>query len=341
PTVAIVSNTASVCTGGNATFTASGTNAGTAPAFIWFKNGISQGTGSTFTLTPTNGDQVTAILTVGGSVPNCLSSATASSNVINLTVNPCLKPQVSSITGPAFVPNGTSSVSYTVPSVPGDTYLWTIPAGTSIVGGQGTNSIILAFGSNVIGVLTLTQTNAYGSTSVQLDVQSGSAPTLGTIIGLNAVSPNQTGVTYAVPNDSTTTYQWTVPTGATVTAGQGTNSITVDFGATVAGNIEVIATNPFGTTTATLAISPSVPTDINTSSLGIAFAVYPNPSNGTFYLESAFGEINIFNLQGDLMESRKIGGNSPFGENYPAGVFILQYKNESSLIQTLRLVKIK
>jgi gliding motility-associated-like protein len=50
------------------------------------------------------------------------------------------------------------------------------------------------------------------------------------VTGPTLVCGGQTGVSYTVPAVSGATYTWTVPTGATITSGQGTNSITVTFG---------------------------------------------------------------------------------------------------------------
>lgn len=50
------------------------------------------------------------------------------------------------------------------------------------------------------------------------------------VSGPTLVCGGQTGVTYNVPAVSGATYTWTVPAGATITSGQGTNSITVTFG---------------------------------------------------------------------------------------------------------------
>lgn len=50
------------------------------------------------------------------------------------------------------------------------------------------------------------------------------------ISGAVQVSANASNIVYSVVSDSGSTYQWTVPLGASIVAGQGTNSITVNFG---------------------------------------------------------------------------------------------------------------
>lgn len=69
--------------------------------------------------------------------------------------------------------------------------------------------------------------------------------TPGTITGLAVVCQNQTGVVYSIPAVTyATSYTWTLPNGATITAGAGTASITVSFSANASsGNITVAGAN--------------------------------------------------------------------------------------------------
>ncbi|MCF8464350.1 MAG: gliding motility-associated C-terminal domain-containing protein [Flavobacteriales bacterium] len=61
------------------------------------------------------------------------------------------------------------------------------------------------------------------------------------IQGPTPICENATGNVYSVTNTPGSTYAWTVPAGATITAGQGTNSITVSFG-TTGGQVSVVET---------------------------------------------------------------------------------------------------
>ncbi|MCX6280443.1 MAG: hypothetical protein NTU51_00590 [Bacteroidetes bacterium] len=67
----------------------------------------------------------------------------------------------------------------------------------------------------------------------------------GTITGLATVCQNQTGVIYSIPNIAyATSYAWNLPAGATITAGAGTNTITVWFSSgAVSGNVTVAGSN--------------------------------------------------------------------------------------------------
>lgn len=61
------------------------------------------------------------------------------------------------------------------------------------------------------------------------------------ITGPSDLCANAQGVTYSVINTPGSTYTWTVPAGATIANGQGTNQITVNFGAT-GGTVSVVET---------------------------------------------------------------------------------------------------
>ncbi|MBY0426733.1 MAG: hypothetical protein K2Q22_13925, partial [Cytophagales bacterium] len=74
PGVTIASSATIICSGTGITFTATGLNGGTSPSFAWFRNNISIGTGTTINITPSNGDQITARMTAGGTFPTCLAS---------------------------------------------------------------------------------------------------------------------------------------------------------------------------------------------------------------------------------------------------------------------------
>ncbi len=72
---------------------------------------------------------------------------------------------------------------------------------------------------------------------------------LGAISGSNNVCANQS-TNYSVPAVSgVTTYNWTAPPGATITAGQGTPNITVDWNGAASGDLCVEAVNDCGTGT--------------------------------------------------------------------------------------------
>ena len=95
-------------------------------------------------------------------------------------------------------------------------------------------------------IYTLTASDNAGCVTVSDDVSitmdpNCCDPQTPPIQGPTPLCQNATGNVYSVTNTPGSTYTWTVPAGATITAGQGTNSITVDFGAT-GGQITVVET---------------------------------------------------------------------------------------------------
>jgi len=130
--------------------------------------------------------------------------------------------------------------TYSAPLLPGSVYTWTVTGG-SITDGQGTNRITAYFSS-------------VGTKTISLDVfhdltECGGQATLTAeardkfyLSGTSSACANSTQ-TYSVsgtPNTSGYTWNWTIA-GGTITAGQGTNSITVQWGNGPVGEVLVDA----------------------------------------------------------------------------------------------------
>lgn len=93
---------------------------------------------------------------------------------------------------------------------------------------------------------TLTASDNAGCVTVSDDVsitidQNCCDPQTPPIQGPTPLCENETGTVYSVTYTPGSTYTWTVPTGATIVSGQGTNEITVDWG-TTGGEISVVET---------------------------------------------------------------------------------------------------
>ena len=64
-----------------------------------------------------------------------------------------------SISGAIQVAVSATNITYSVPATTGSTYVWTVPTGATIVSGQGSNSIIVNFGSSS-GTIQVTETTS-------------------------------------------------------------------------------------------------------------------------------------------------------------------------------------
>lgn len=99
PAVSIVVTDDTICAGDGVTFTATPVNGGATPIYQWRVNGINVGPNSnTFNVGGlVNGDVVTCILITSEA---CVTSASATSNAINMVVNPIITPLVTITVSP-------------------------------------------------------------------------------------------------------------------------------------------------------------------------------------------------------------------------------------------------
>jgi hypothetical protein len=202
----------------------------------------------------------TTIQTVSVNYSNENSCTAANASVIEVTVTPLPLP---TITGSASVCAGSYGVSYTTEAQMSD-YNWTISSGGSILSGNGTHEIMVNW--NVAGdhTISVNYTNANGCTSVvpgSLEVEVRALPAeAGSITGTSTVCAGTSGVVYSVPAIANASICfWTLPEGAAIVSGFGTNSITVDFDATAtSGVITVRGANTCGQGIASPAFSVTV-----------------------------------------------------------------------------------
>ena len=157
--------------------------------------------------------------------------------------------------------------TYTVSLVSGVTYNWIAPAGATITGGQGTNSINLLFTASFTspGTLSVSASNSCGAgpssaftISKNIITKPGAIAVSG---GSVKVCPGDTR-TYSVPSVAGITYNWTVPVGAVLNSGQGTSAISASYTAnfTTSGTLKVTANNQCGTSNArVLTVSRNLP----------------------------------------------------------------------------------
>lgn len=190
--------------------------------------------------------------TAGGNVTVQAVNNGGSSLPSSLAITLCQLPAVPGvITGKTTVVQNEMGVNYSIAVVSGATvYNWTVPAGATIVSGQGSTSIIVNFGTSGGSISVHSVNNCGNSALTFLTVLTCQFPaTPGTITGKTTFQPNESGVNYSVAVVSgATRYNWTVPAGASVISGQGTNNITVNFG-TTGGNVSVRSENSCGAST--------------------------------------------------------------------------------------------
>ena len=161
-----------------------------------------------------------------------------------VTVDP-LPLAAGAISGPASVCQGQSGVVLSIaPVMYATSYIWTLPSGCTIVAGSGTGSITVNVSLGATsGTITVTGQNNCGDgtgSTFQLTVKLFPQPA-GPVTGSVSVCQGQQNVSYSTPAiPGANAYAWTVPSGAAITSGAGTNSVAVSFDSTaISGNITV------------------------------------------------------------------------------------------------------
>ncbi|HTB05669.1 MAG TPA: PHB depolymerase family esterase [Bacteroidia bacterium] len=157
------------------------------------------------------------------------------------------------------------------------------------------------------------------------------------ITGSISVSKSASGIVYNVPVTSGSTYTWTVPAGAIIASGQGTNSITVNFG-THSGFVSVTETMKNGCENdpAQLYVTVSTSTGIAEINSHTGMVYYNNAEN-SIHTEnipvSAFKTLHIYNLLGqDCTPVYSTQGNTLFLQKHLTnGMYIISMQDESSL----------
>ena len=214
---------------------------------------------------------------------------------LNINVNP-LPGNAGTISGLTTVCAGAMGIPYsTTPIINAVSYVWTLPAGATIASGAGTSNITVNYAANTTsGTIVVYGNNLCGdgsSSSLVINVNPLPA-TAGMITGENSVCQGVTGVTYSIAIlANTTSYNWTVPSGATIVSGTTTNTITVNFGMNaLSGNISVYGSNACGNGV----ISPLFIVTVN-----------PIPENP------------LISVAGEILTSNVVSGNQWYFEGNP------------------------
>ena len=153
-------------------------------------------------------------------------------------------PGITPVSGPSSMCVNTDSVNYSAAiSLQTTQYNWSVPSDATILEGGTSNAIKVTFGE-VSGNVIVTPENQCGlGMADTIQVQLDSLPeNPGPISGNLNVCNNQPENYSIDPLERTDIYNWTVPSGASIVSGTGTNQITVDFGNS-GGEISVTPSN--------------------------------------------------------------------------------------------------
>ena len=317
---------------------------GTTSISVTFASGYTSGNVSVQSVVAC-GSSAFKSLAVSKKIPVAPSVITGSTNVCSIMGSPT--------PGMYSIPSVTDAVSYN----------WTIPANTILLSGQGTTSINVAFESNYTsGNIAVQTIGACGNSAFKTLAISKTPIIAGSITGNTSICSDITlgnPIGYSVaPVNGATTYNWTVPVGATITSGAGTNSISVVFAQnTITGSkVKVAAANTCASS-ATLSLSlttchsPNSIQNLPESSTNSISDLYPNPSVDFFNVDINTDSdkemlIEIFDITGNKITEQKhsltSGGNTikTDFDKYSTGIYFVKLTDLSNnYVETKKIIK--
>ena len=245
--VATPADGTSICAGysPNATITAgSGGSAGSADTYEYSinngSNWFAYTSGSAIT---TTGATANVLIRVSRSAGSYGCSATGPTTIVTWLVSP--NANIASVSGttPICIA-GTATYLANLVVLSGGTGAWSssTPAIAAVNASTGLVTGVTAGTCDIIYTIT---SGCGGTVSAWQSLTVNALPTTSIISGNTTPPCNETAVTYSVTFSAGSSYSWTVPSGAAITAGStgpDNNGITVNFG-TTNGNITVTETN--------------------------------------------------------------------------------------------------
>ena len=262
-----------------------------------------------------------------------------------------------------------STATYNIAAVSGAaSYLWTAPANSTIVSGQGTTSIEVSFAANFTGgSLTVRSVAGCGNSSARAFALVKNIAKPGAIAAAAPACPS-TQVTYSIASvPFATSYIWSVPGNATYVSGQGTTSFTVSYQSNfVSGTITVKSVNGCSTSAvSSLAVNSSecvpLPKFTKATSVPVSvpvigkpnMVVYPNPASDMVKLKVLSGlsvgkiSIQFVNMFGSIVMERTVTVQKDGGFQadisvaaLPAGIYQVRYA-EGKVLYSEKLVVVK
>jgi hypothetical protein len=278
------------------------------------------------------------------------NDCSAVSNTINVTG----LPKFSRITGQKRNLCGGGNFTYSVASIPGASgYQWSIPAGASIVSGQGTNAITLNIPSFFIhGEISISAANNCGRGEAFADTITTKPFVPALISGADSVQAGEQNLSYSTVAEPGIHYTWSVPKDAQITSGQGTNAITVNWGFR-SGNVfaRAFACGDTASRLLHVIVSTAMADKLTTiSNHSSSFKVYPNPANDQVAIEYTSEQTGNYTLQLSDLKGRVLQKKQGINlkgvtkisfdlSAYVKGVYVLQMTDAKGKMVSAKLVK--
>jgi hypothetical protein len=166
----------------------------------------------------------------------------------NFAACPSTTLTVGPITGPANTCVNSTNYTYSIPAVSGGNYVWSVPAGATILSGQGTNTIYVSVGSTA-GTVSVSVTACGNVGTANLSITVNANPTITNISVTPATCSNADGSAAATVTGGTPTYyyRWssadTLATAPALAAGQYQLLVFDIYGCRATANTTIVASD--------------------------------------------------------------------------------------------------
>jgi hypothetical protein len=234
---------------------------------------------------------------------------------------------------------------YVQPKANVQLYIWTVPTDVQVLSGQGTDTLHVLWGGTAGEVSVVAENSCNASHPAITAVVPDSGPdAAGMISGKDTICQGTSGFIYSIPViDDASGYSWTLPQGTSITAGSGTNSITVAFSTgAVSGLLTVAGVNDCGKGPAAaknLVIHDCTGIQIISDLQDVS--VFPNPAEDRLTIAFENGhrnlQLSLTDMQGRILY-RENPGDVQGGftsrldlTNYSRGLFFLKVIDSSGV----------
>jgi hypothetical protein len=291
-----------------------------------------------------------------------LTNPTTTSTAKLLTLTAVKPATVTAVAGQIAGLCGGSTYSYTITGTAlASSYTVAAPTGAVVNFTDNLTFTVTYPVGFLINATTATADKSLVITSVNGIGSSVASKTLTLSTAMAAIAAINGGTTYTscnqpfsvAPIAAATSYTWTVPAGATIVSGQGTNSVVVNYGS-LTGNqtIKVMATNGCGVSSAVKSLALTLGSCLTVkqsdeSAVTSEISVYPNPVKEEVTIaintiSQGQMEVTLFSINGVIISSKNIPlleGTNVINENVSslaAGIYFVKLTNNSTNETTIK-----
>jgi hypothetical protein len=274
--------------------------------------------------------------TVSASYSNSFGCPSITPTIFAVTVDP--KPANAGVVlGTSPVCAGATEMMYTVaPIALADTYVWTLPAGATIVSGDNTRTIRVNFSNTASsGIIKVSGSNSCGL--------GASSPNFNLVVNPIPATPVITQHADTLTSSANTGNQWYL-NGAIIAGATAKKHVAV-----YTGSYTVVVTLSGCNSAVSNAIVVH-PVGIDVEKAERTFDIFPNPNNGEFNvnietLKKEVYDINIYNSLGSLIwKQENVSINGSFTthvvlKDAPSGVYMVALRNQANSIVKKVVIK--